>query len=137
MASLAALTHCLARRAAEDEPGADPPAEVLEEGIFRAARFGVEARLPDAEGYLHPVSELLEQALELARGPAAELDCERELERLPMLLARGGGAGRQRAAYAIAGMDYLLREMTHITSAEAASAEDLSPSEGATDALSI
>ena len=60
-----------ARRRTSREP--DPPAEVLEEGIFRAARFGVQARLPDAEGHLHPVAELLEQALELARDPAAEL----------------------------------------------------------------
>ena len=123
-ASLAALTHCLARRAAEDEPEPDPPAEVLEEGIFRAARWGVDARLPDADGNLHPVAELLERALELARQPAAELECERELERLPALLARGGGAGRQRAAYAIAGMDYLLREMTRITAADPADARD-------------
>lgn len=123
-AALAALTHCLARRAAEDEPGADPPAEVLEEGIFRAARFGVEARLPDADGHLHPVAELLEQALELARAPAAEFECERELATLPALLARGGGAGGQRAAHAIAGMDHLLREMTRVTCGDAAAAED-------------
>jgi len=122
-AALAALTHCLALRAAQDEPSLDPPAEVLEEAIFRAARWGVEARLPDAEGYLHSVPELLERALELARIPAAELGCERELEALPALLARGGGAGRQRSAYAIAGMDFLLREMTRITCA-AASAEE-------------
>jgi len=118
--ALAALTHCLARHAADGEGGQDPPVEVLEEGIFRAARFGVQARLPDADGHLHPVSELLERALEMASGPAAELGCERELEALPGLLERGGGAGRQRAAYAIAGMDYLLRELTRITCADAA-----------------
>lgn len=122
-AALAALTHCLARVAAESDPEPDPPAEVLEEGIFRAARFGVEARLPDAEGHLHPVAELLEDALDQARAPAAELHCERELEALPALLARGGGAGRQRAAYAIAGMDYLLRELTRVTCADGVSAE--------------
>ncbi len=122
-AALAALTHCLARRAAEDEPEPDPPAEVLDEAIFRAARFGVGAKLPDAEGHLHPVPELLERALKLARAPAGELDCERELQALPALLARGGGAGRQRAAYAIAGMDHLLREITRITCADAAAPE--------------
>ena len=41
MASLVALVHCLARDAAEAGPAVDPPAELLEEGIFRAARFGV------------------------------------------------------------------------------------------------
>src|SRR5208283_1859099 len=125
MAALAALTHCLARHAVED--GADPPdppAELLEEAIFRAARFGVQARLPDADGNLHHVSELLDEALEAARGQAAELGCADELAALPELLARGGGAGRQRAAYAIAGMDFLLRELTRVTCAEAAAVAD-------------
>ena len=116
-ASLVALTHCLARHEAEAEPEADPPAEVLEEGIFRAARFGVEARLPDATGSLRPVSELLTDALVLARAHARELDCEEQLDGLPALLAVGGGAGRQRAAYSIAGMDGLLRELTGLTGA--------------------
>ncbi len=51
-AGLVALIHCLARHVAEADPEPDPPAEVLEEGAFRAARFGVRARLPDAEGRL-------------------------------------------------------------------------------------
>ncbi|HET7296167.1 MAG TPA: YbdK family carboxylate-amine ligase [Gemmatimonadales bacterium] len=119
-AALAALTHCLARHACDAETRADTPAEVLEEGIFRAARFGVEAHLPDAEGHLHPVAELLEEALEAARRPAAELGYERELSVLPELLARGGGAGRQRDLYAIGGMDSLLRELTKLTGASAA-----------------
>jgi carboxylate-amine ligase len=116
-AGLVALTHCLARHAAEADPLPDPPAEVLEEGVFRAARFGVGARLPDPDGRLRPVSELLDEALGLARGHAEELRCAAELDRLPALLARGGGAGYQRAAYAIAGMDSLLRELTELTGA--------------------
>ncbi len=114
-AALVALAHCLARHAAEAEPEPDPPAEVLEEASFRAARFGVAARLPDAHGQLHPVDELLEEALSLARRHAHELRCTAELERLPALLAAGGGAGRQRDAYEIAGMDGLLRELTRLT----------------------
>jgi carboxylate-amine ligase len=114
-AGLIALVHCLARHAAEADPQPDPPAEVLEEGAFRAARYGVEARLPDAEGNLRPVPELLEDALAHARGHAEELGCAGELDGLPGLLARGGGAGRQRRAYAIAGMDGLLRELTKLT----------------------
>ncbi len=114
-AALVALTHCLARHEAEAEPQPNPPAEVLEEGIFRAARFGVTAWLPDAEGYLRPVAELLEEALALARVHASELGCAEELDELSALLARGGGAGRQRAAYEIAGMDGLLRELTALT----------------------
>jgi carboxylate-amine ligase len=116
-AALVALAHCLARHAAVSDPEPDPPAEVLEEGAFRAARFGVHARLPDADGKLRPVSELLAEAMAIAGAYAAELHCERELGGLQALLARGGGAGRQRAAYELAGMDALLRELTGVTAA--------------------
>jgi glutamate---cysteine ligase / carboxylate-amine ligase len=116
-ASLIALTHCLARYEAEADPEPDPPAELLEEGIFRAARFGVAARLPDASGDLRPVAELLDDALARARAHAQELGCAEELDGLPALLALGGGAGRQRAAFSIAGMDGLLRELTGLTGA--------------------
>jgi carboxylate-amine ligase len=119
MAGLVALAHCLARYEAEADPdrSSDPAAEVLEEGAFRAARYGTAARLPDAEGRLRPVKELLQAALDLAGGYAQELDCVAELESLSSLLESGGGAGRQRAAYEIAGMDGLLRELTELTGA--------------------
>ena len=116
-AGLVALAHCLARHAAEAAPGVDPPADVLEEGVFRAARFGVGARLPDAKGRLRPVEELLADALDVARGYAHELHCADELDVLPALLERGGGAGRQRSAYEIAGMDALLRDLIEVTGA--------------------
>jgi carboxylate-amine ligase len=114
-AALVALAHCLARHAAEEDPGPDPPTEVLDEGVFRAARFGVGARLPDADGRLSSVSELLDDALAVARLHAGELGCGDQLDLLPALLARGGGAARQRDLYGIAGMDALLRELTRIT----------------------
>jgi carboxylate-amine ligase len=123
-AGLVALVHCLARRAAETNPELDPPAEVLEEALFRAARFGVAARLPDADGRLRPVSELLDEALALTRGYAGELGCTDELDGLPALLRRGGGAGRQRDAYEIAGMDDLLRELTKLTGEGTAAAQE-------------
>jgi carboxylate-amine ligase len=114
-AGLVALAHCLARHVAVADPEPDPPAEVLEEAVFRAARFGVEAMLPDADGRLEPVGDLLDRALAAARQHAAELRCAEELELLPGLLERGGGAGRQREVYAVAGMDALLRELTATT----------------------
>jgi len=126
-ATLAALVHCLARAAAEREPaGAGPPAEIIEEGSFRAARFGVTARLPDRQARLRPVSQLLEQALAEAEPHAGELGCEEELARLPALLDSGGGAGRQRAAFAAGGMDGLLAQLTSWT----APATGLKPSHG-------
>ena len=114
-AALVALTHCLAYDAAHGDPGPDPPAELLEEGAFRAARFGVDAELPDPDGRLRPVTELLGAALEVARPHADELGCADALEGLPELVRRGGGAGRQRAVHEVAGMGALLRELTELT----------------------
>jgi carboxylate-amine ligase len=114
-AGLVALTHCLARHLAGADPEPDPPAEVLEEACFRAARYGVGARLPDANGHLRPVEELLSAALDVARRHAEELGCAEELEVVPRLLERGGGAGRQRAAHEVAGMDALLRDLIATT----------------------
>ena len=116
-AGLVALTHCLARHAAEAGPEPDPPAEVLDEGVFRAARFGVSARLPDAEGRLRSVDDLLGEALALARRYSDDLHCTDQLDALPALLERGGGAGRQRGFHQIAGMDALLRDLTELTGA--------------------
>jgi carboxylate-amine ligase len=113
--ALVALTHCLARQAARAEPAPDPPAEILEEGAFRAARFGVSASLPDSDGALRPVAQLLDEALELTSDDASELHCAAELEHLRKMVERGGGATRQREAHEIGGMDALLRELTALT----------------------
>jgi carboxylate-amine ligase len=114
-AALVALTHCLGRHTAVADPEPDPPGEVLEEAVFRAARYGIQAMLPDAAGRLEPVGELLDRALAAAGGYARELECTEQLELLPALLERGGGAGRQRATHDVAGMDALLRELTAVT----------------------
>ncbi|HEX3434981.1 MAG TPA: YbdK family carboxylate-amine ligase [Solirubrobacteraceae bacterium] len=113
--ALVALTHCLARNATRADAEPDPPAEILEEGAFRAARFGVQARLPDSKGDLRPVAELLDEALELTVDDARQLQCANELEHLRTLVERGGGAARQREAYEIGGMDALLRQLTTLT----------------------
>ncbi len=123
-AALVALTHCLARQAVESEPGPDARPEVLEEGMFRAARFGVNAELPDPDGRLRPVSELLEAALDDVRDHAGELGCAAALDELPTLLRRAGGAGRQRAAHEIGGMGALLRELTGLTGAGTAARDE-------------
>jgi glutamate---cysteine ligase / carboxylate-amine ligase len=84
---------------------------LVEEGMFRAARFGVEGQLPDTQGNRRPVSVLLDEALGRADAWAGELGCAEELARLPDLLERGGGAGMQRSSYEIAGIDAVLREL--------------------------
>ena len=113
--ALVALVHCLARDAAERAPVDDPPPELLEEGLFRAARFGVRGKLPDLQGARRPVSELLQDALGRADTWARELECVEELAGLPELLERGGGAGMQRSVYAIAGIDAVLRDLLERT----------------------
>jgi glutamate---cysteine ligase / carboxylate-amine ligase len=116
--AVVALAHCLARHAADGESEPGPSPEVLAEGVFRAARFGVEAELPDADGHLQPVRELLGNALDAAAAYAGELDCTEQLAALPALLDRRGGAGWQRGVQEIAGMDTLLRELTRRTGGE-------------------
>ena len=114
-AALAALVHCMARHAAEcgvDEPS---PPELIEEGLFRAARFGTSAELPDRDGRLRPLTVVLDETLSRCGGYAAELGCERELAGLQEIVARDGGAGRQRAIHEISGMDSLLRALVEIT----------------------
>jgi carboxylate-amine ligase len=114
--ALVALIHCLCRAAAESDPGIGSPPELIEEGLFRAARFGVLALIPDAEGRLRPAHERLVDALSAIRPYAAELQAEESLKRLPDLIRGVGGAGRQRDLFAIGGMDGLLRELTAISS---------------------
>jgi carboxylate-amine ligase len=98
-ASLVAAVQALARHVANADPVAGPPPDILDEASFRAARAGVQATLPDAEGRLRPVAELLVETVELLRPHARELGCEEQLSGLTDLLDEGGGAGLQRAAH--------------------------------------
>ena len=66
------------------------------------------------------LGELLDELLQTVGARAGELGCAEELATVPELLRRGGGAGRQRAAYEVAGMDALLRDLTERTGGPAA-----------------
>jgi glutamate---cysteine ligase / carboxylate-amine ligase len=114
-AALVALVHCLAYDAAEADSGVDPPPELIEEGIFRAARFGVHGQLPGPHGRLRSVSEILEDTLARVEKHAHALRCVDELARLPDLVRRGGGAGVQRAIDKKTGIDGLLRQLVRMT----------------------
>ncbi len=109
-AALAALVQCprpsRGDRRAETAPS--PPAEILEEGSYRAAREGLAAELPDADGNRRPFDEVLAEALALARPCAEELGCLEELLRIPDLVAEGGGAGLQRRDHDRGGMAAVL-----------------------------
>jgi glutamate---cysteine ligase / carboxylate-amine ligase len=124
-AALMALVHCLAREAAEAEASADLAPELLEESLFRAARFGVHAELLDDRGTRRPVSELMESALARVEGHAHELSCTRELATVPELLRRGGGAGAQRSINEIAGIDAVVRQLTELTGGQSTTGDRL------------
>jgi carboxylate-amine ligase len=119
-AALAALTHCLAREAASAPPRPGPPVEVLEEAIFKAARFGTRAQLPDADGSLRSLPEIVGESVAGAREHAQDLGCEPELEGIDGLLAHGGER-RQRDAYEIAGLQAVLRDLLRTTDPDRAS----------------
>jgi carboxylate-amine ligase len=108
LASLVALVHALARYEATAEPMLDPPPEILEEASYRAARAGLAAELPDADGRVRPVADVLEEALALARPVAEELGCAEELAGIDHLVLARGGAGLQRADHERAGMPAVL-----------------------------
>jgi glutamate---cysteine ligase / carboxylate-amine ligase len=118
--ALVALVHCLACDAAESDPGLDPPPELIEEGIFRAARFGVHGQLPDPTGRPRPVADLLDETLARVESRAHELGCAEQLALLPELLRSGGGAGVQRAMFSRVGMEGLVQRLAQLTAAQAA-----------------
>ncbi len=120
-AALTALVHCLAREAAgaPPRPGPGPEPEVLEEAIFKAARFGTRARLPDADGRLRSLPEILREIMPVAREHGQDLGCAAELEGVEGLLAHGGEQ-RQREAYEIAGLQAVLRELLRSTDPDGA-----------------
>jgi carboxylate-amine ligase len=106
-AALVACVHALARHYADAdaEPIEGPPAEILDEASFRAARAGVEATLPDEQDRLRPVAELAEEAVALLAPAAREVGCAEQLDGLARLVQEGGGAGIQRAAFEDGGED--------------------------------
>ena len=96
--ALIALVQCLVRSGAEDDVlGPPPPAEVLDENRFLAARDGVQVRLID-DGRRVPLPVVLAGVLERCRPHAVALGCEAELEQAAAL-GRENGAARQRRAF--------------------------------------
>ena len=118
-AALVAAVHSLAHHEASTDPREGPPAEILDEASFRAARAGVDATLPDgADGRLRPVEDLLAETIERARPHARELGCEAELDALSALADDGGGAGLQRAAHRDGEMAAVLQKLIQRTGGE-------------------
>jgi carboxylate-amine ligase len=115
--ALAALVHCLARHEAERGLSIELPSAALAWSSFRAARDGIDAEILDEDGRVRPLREVAATMLSRLVGVAGELDCVDALEEVWRLLDDGGGAARQRAAFARGGMDGLLRELVDLTAA--------------------
>ncbi|WP_205696293.1 YbdK family carboxylate-amine ligase [Conexibacter sp. SYSU D00693] len=116
VAGLAALVHGLAIHEASSDRASWPARAPLMESSFRAARDGLAATLHH-DGALRPVPEVARDALAIARAHLADPGPLEEVERL---LGDGGGADRQRAAFAAGGMPALLRLLADETAADGA-----------------
>ena len=121
VAGLIALVQCLAvyEAQAPAEPG--PPAEILDETIFRAFRDGRAARLY-FEGELRPLPEIVEEAVRRGGTLARDLNCECELAEALRMARHGNGADRQRERFAQGGMAGLLRSLAGETARSASPA---------------
>jgi carboxylate-amine ligase len=120
VSALAGLVHGLARAVAQEEgapPGGWTSREVLMESSFRAARDGLGATLWH-DGALRPVPELARAAVARARPHARELGSGDALDQVERMLTEGGGADRQRAAFARGGMRGVLEHLARETAAE-------------------
>jgi carboxylate-amine ligase len=73
---------------------------LLEQNKWRAQRWGIEAELADfGAGRLKPMTELVEELIELVREDATALGCLDEIERAREIMARGTSADRQLAIF--------------------------------------
>jgi carboxylate-amine ligase len=121
VAALAGLVHALARAEAEAPATGRPPTPraVLMEGSYRGARDGLDTTLWDpATRTLRPTADLAREQVARLRPLAGDLGGSGEaLELVERLLAEGGGAARQRAAFARGGMPGLLALLVEETAA--------------------
>ncbi len=102
------LVQAIARRAVESPHADRAPAQALHWSSFRAVRDGIDAELL-FRGRLRPAREA---ALELLDDLRGEDDA---LEGIERIVREGGGAARQRAVHAEAGMAGLLRHLADVT----------------------
>ena len=76
------------------------PSSVIEENVWRAQRYGTDGSLVDfGRGTLVPMSELVEEIIELLAQDAGELDARDELRHARDIVREGTSAHRQIATY--------------------------------------
>jgi carboxylate-amine ligase len=116
LAAVTALTHCLVEEASRAlDAGHEPahlPSWLVRENKLRSARDGLDATaIVDADGTLQPVRDALGDAVERLAPIAADLGATRSLAAVTRVVARGGSAALQRAAFARGGHRAVLDEL--------------------------
>jgi carboxylate-amine ligase len=101
--AIAALARAIMRRAVEDPVADTAPEQALHWSSFRAARDGLDAEIY-LDGSPRPLREVAEEVLRRIGA-----DADPELDGIKRIVREGGGADRQRAAFAEGGMPALLR----------------------------
>jgi carboxylate-amine ligase len=113
VAALGALARALVVEAAVSPPPPLVPSEALDWSLFRAARDGTAAIVLDRDSP-RPLADVARDAVVRLRPLARDVGDEDALEGIAGIL-EGGGAARQRAAFAAGGMAGLVRELVDRT----------------------
>jgi len=119
VAAVAALVRSLALQARDAPTEGAARSEILNWSSFRAARDGVESKILHGNA-LRPLRDVAARTVAALRPWAREAGDEEALELVLRLLDHGGGAHRQREAYASGGEARLLRTLVEDTAAEPA-----------------
>ena len=94
------LLHMLYRRRTLNQRWRTYADMLVEENVWRAQRYGVEASLMDfGIGELIPYPDLIEELIELVHEDSDELGCVAEVEHAREIVARGTSADRQLRVY--------------------------------------
>jgi carboxylate-amine ligase len=117
--AIAALVQALARLESERSDGRLPPAEAIAESSFRASRDGIEGTIFD-DGELRPIAEVARRTVERVKPFARELGSDGALEGIERIVEEGGGAARQRAAFARGGIEAMLEQLVSETAGTSA-----------------
>lgn len=111
-AGLAALVQGIARASVERPLFEDLPSEVLAENDFRAARYGLDARIVDSNQTMRPMRMIAGQALTRAREALRGDGLDAALETVAHQLWEPSEAARQRRIFRDEGLPSLLRDLT-------------------------
>ncbi len=114
-AAIAALVQAIAAAAADDGGAAEAsPPEALSWSCFRAARDGLDATILH-DGSMTPLRDVARTTIASVRSTARALGSDAALDGIEHVLRDGGGADRQRAAFARGGMAGLLDHLVEET----------------------